>query len=185
MIIVQDKLEGVMKTRLFVLFVAVVIAVLIGLLFYVNAGAAYGCSRYQITEEQPTRILLRASTKESPTSIYAGLYVLRFYCNMDSDPEMELVARKRLWLKVEYWEAESLVRIIGAASPEVSWYEQFHWQRLVQDLRNTGWDVIITKFSESKLWCDLRNCADDRYFMACKVYGSIPGYFDCWYFKNP
>jgi len=43
MIIVQDKLEGVMKTRLFVLFVAVVIAVLIGLLSFRDqprAGAA-------------------------------------------------------------------------------------------------------------------------------------------------
>ena len=173
--------------RTIVIGIAILILVLFGLLLFSirEAHAAYGCSRYQVVEEKPVGVLLRAATKESPTSIYAGLYALRFYCNMDSDPQLELVARKRLWLKAEYWEAEWVVRIIGAASPEVSWYEQFHWQRLIQDIRNTGWEVIITKFSLSKLWCDLRNCADDRYFMACKVYGSMPGYFDCWYYKNP
>ena len=88
-------------------------------------------------------------------------------------------------MRVEYWEAENLVRVIGAASLEVSWYEQFHWQRLIQDVRNTGWGYIQTKWSESKLWCDMPNCGDNRWMLSCKVYGNMPGYFDCWHARNP
>ena len=121
----------------------------------------------------------------STDSIWQATYGIVFKWDTDGDGDKERVARKRLWVRAEWLDAEGIVRIIGAASPEVSWDQKFHWQRLFQNIRNTGWGYLWRKWSQSKLWCDYPNCADNTYELSCKVYGNFPGYFECWNWQSP
>ena len=110
---------------------------------------------------------------EGTESTWFAQYIVRIKYNG------VLVARKRLCITAEWLDAEHLVRVIRASSPERVFDSNFRWERRYQNLRSTTWSAYVSKWASSKLWNDNPGGADVTYRLVCEMYGSMPGTFIC------
>jgi len=153
--------------------VAMLILVLFGLLLLkIRANAATlasdgSQSAFQITE---TLVVIEP---EGTDSTYFAQYIIRIKYNG------VMVARKRLCVTAEWLDAEHLVRVISASSPERVFDSDFRWERRYQNLRSTIWSAYVSKWASSKLWNDNPGGEDITYRLVCEMYGSMPGTFIC------
>src|SRR4030066_1007006 len=168
----MQKVEEIMK-RMIIVGIAILILVLFGLLLLkIRANAATlasdgSQSAFQITE---TLVVIEP---EGTDSTWFAQYIIRIKY------DGVVVARKRLCITAEWLDAEHLVRVISASSPEREFDSVFHWERRYQNLRSTTWSAYVSKWASSKLWNDNPGGADVTYRLVCEMYGSMPGTFIC------
>ena len=152
--------------RTIIIGIAMLILVLFGLLLLkIRANAA--TSAFQVTET------LIVTEPEGTDSVWFAQYIIRIKYDGVT------VARKRLCIIAEWLDAEHLVRVISASSPERVFDSNFRWERRYQNLRATPWSTYVSKWASSKLWNDNFGGADITYRLVCEMYGSMPGTFIC------
>ena len=146
--------------------IAILILVLFGLLLLrIRANAA--TAAFQVTE---TLVVIEP---EGTYSTYFAQYIVRIRYNG------VMVARKRLCITADWLDAEHILRVTSASSPERVFDSHFRWERRYQNLRSTPWSVYVSKWASSKLWNDNFGGADITYRLVCEMYGSMPGTFIC------
>ena len=124
-------------------------------------------SAFQVTE---TLVVIEP---EGTDSTWFAQYIIRIKYNGVT------VARKRLCITAEWLDAEHILRVTGASSPERVFDSDYHWERRYQNLRSTIWSAYVSKWASSKLWNDNPGGADITYRLVCEMYGSMPGTFIC------
>ena len=121
--------------------IAILILVLFGLLLLrIRANAATlasdgSQSAFQITE---TLVVIEP---EGTYSTYFAQYIIRIKYNG------VMVARKRLCITAEWLDAEHILRVTSASSPERVFDSNFHWERKYQNLRPTTWSAYVSKWA--------------------------------------
>ena len=159
--------------RMIIVGIMILILVLFGLLLLrIRAAAATlasdgSQSAFQITE---TLVVIEP---EGTDSTYFAQYIIRIKYNG------VMVARKRLCITAEWLDAEHILRVTGASSPERVFDSDYHWERRHQNLSPTTWSAYVSKWASSKLWNDNPGGADITYRLVCEMYGSMPGTFVC------
>ena len=162
-----------MMKRTIVIGIAMLVLVLFGLLLLkIRANAATLVSDGSQSAFQVTETLIMTEP-EGTDSVWFAQYIIRIKY------DGVVVARKRLCITAEWLDAEHLVRVISASSPERVFDSDFHWERKYQNLRPTTWSAYVIKWASSKLWNDNFGGADITYRLVCEMYGSMPGTFIC------
>ena len=151
----------------------VLILLLVACLFLaIQAKAATLASKDSLSSFQVVENLTWVKI-EGTESTWFAQYIVRIKYNG------VLVARKRLCITAEWLDAEHLVRVISASSPERVFDSNYRWERRYQNLRSTTWSAYVSKWASSKLWNDNPGGADITYRLVCEMYGSMPGTFIC------
>ena len=159
--------------RTIVIGIAMLVLVLFGLLLLkIRANAATLVSDGSQSAFQVTETLIMTEP-EGTDSVWFAQYIIRIKY------DGVVVARKRLCITAEWLDAEHLVRVISASSPERVFDSNFRWERRYQNLRATPWSTYVSKWASSKLWNDNFGGADITYRLVCEMYGSMPGTFIC------